>query len=68
MATITGKTEFARRVQALGLTLVELQKLIPYSLDLLESVSAGRRKLNPRLDFLLTQLEENNEGNTLKKG
>lgn len=60
MAIITGKTEFARRVLALNMTLVELQKLIPYSLQTLQSVSDGRRKLSPRLDFLLSQLEKTN--------
>lgn len=58
MATITGKTDFARRVIALGLTLKELSEILPYSLEALKSVSAGRRALSPQLDWALKQIEK----------
>lgn len=58
MAKITGKTEFARRVAALGLTLVDLEKMIPFKLATLQGVSAGQRPLSPQLDWALRQVED----------
>lgn len=58
MATITGKTDFARRVTALGLTLVELEKLVPYKLQTLREVSCGQKALSPKLDFIVKMLEK----------
>lgn len=61
MATITGKTEFARRVKALGLTLVEFEKLAPYTLQALKDVSSGRRGMSAQLNWILTQIEKEHE-------
>lgn len=61
MATITGKTEFARRVQALGLTLVELAEKTGYSLQALRNISAGQNPLTKRLDAILKLLEAEKE-------
>lgn len=58
MATITGKTEFARRVQALGLSLPQLAQQVPFALQTLREVSSGKRKLSPQLDWALKQIEE----------
>lgn len=57
MATLTGKTEFAKRIAALGLTLVELEKLVPYKLQTLREVSCGQKALSPQLDFIVKMLE-----------
>lgn len=57
MATLTGKTEFAQRIAAMGLTLVELEKLVPYKLQTLREVSCGQKALSPQLDFILKMLE-----------
>lgn len=57
MATLTGKTEFAQRIAALGLTLVELEKLVPYKLQTLREVSCGQKALSPQLDFIVKMLE-----------
>lgn len=57
MATLTGKTEFAQRIAALGLTLVELEKLVPYKLQTLREVSCGQKTLSPQLDFIVKMLE-----------
>lgn len=57
MATITGKTEFARRVMALGMTLKELSELVPFAYDTLQKVSNGSKKLSPQLDWALKQIE-----------
>lgn len=58
MAIITGKTEFAKRVAAMGLSLVELEKLVPYKLQTLREVSCGQKALSPQLDFIITTLEK----------
>lgn len=61
MATITGKTEFARRVAALGLTLVDLEKMVPFKLSTLQGVSAGQRPMSDQLDWALKQVEKQME-------
>lgn len=58
MATLTGQTEFARRVIALGMTLGEVAEATGYSLRTLESVSIGRRALTKRLDIALKRIED----------
>lgn len=63
MAKITGKTEFARRVSALGLTLVELERIIPFTLRTIQAVSSGQYPLSPQLDWALKQVEEKMKGN-----
>lgn len=57
MATITGKTEFARRVQALGMTIKEMAEQTGYTVAALHNVSAGLKPLSKRLDNILTRIE-----------
>lgn len=58
MAKIIGKTEFARRVAAMGMTLVEFQKHVPYSLNAIQSVSSGYRAMSDKMRFILETVEE----------
>lgn len=58
MAKITGKTEFARRISAMGMTLVEFAKTTPFKKGTIEAVSIGKNNVSPSMEYFLKLAEE----------
>lgn len=57
MAKLKGKTEFARRVEALGLTMVELAELTGYKKSTLYNYSSGHQEVPTQLWKMLEMIE-----------